>query len=148
MKLGAVLQRIFYPRVDTPEAALQAIQNGGVAGWIMVALHFVLGAFLIMLIIPNQDVISGDALWPAMIQLVIAFFYGAFATYAWKESRAAILGMLAFLALDSLILATRVGGLDLQAVAHLAAFILAFGGMRGAFAHAAFQNIVNNNTSK
>jgi hypothetical protein len=137
MKFAALAQRIFYPRVDSFAAAERAMQNGGVAGWIMVAVHFVLGAFVIMLIIPEQNVISGDALWPAMIQLFIAFFYGALATYAWRRSRAAIVTMLILLTLDTLIVITRVRGFDPQAAIHILAIILAIGGMRGSFALAA-----------
>lgn len=139
MKFIAVAQRIFYPRVDSYAAAERAMQNGGIAGWVMVAVHFILGAFVIMLIIPEQNVISGDALWPAMIQLFIAFFYGALATYAWRSSRAAIVGILALLALDTLIVITRVNGFDPQAAIHILAIILTIGGIRGSFALAAFR---------
>ena len=139
MKFAALAQRIFYPRVDSFDAAERAMQNGGVAGWIMVAVHFVLGAFVIMLIIPEQNVISGDALWPAMIQLFISFFYGALATYAWRSSRAAIVTMLILLTLDTLIVITKVDGFDPQTGIHVMAIILAIGGMRGAFALAVFK---------
>jgi uncharacterized membrane protein YhaH (DUF805 family) len=139
MKIGAWLQRIFYPRTDTGELARQAVQNGAVAGWIMVAIHFVLGAFLIMLIIPEQNRISGDELIPAMLQIFLAFFYGALATYTWRKSRAAAITLLVLLILDTLLVLLRVGDLDPQVAAHLFAIILAIGGARGAIAHTARQ---------
>ena len=139
MKFSALAQRIFYPRIDSFDAAGRAMQNGGVAGWIMVAVHFILGAFVIMLIIPEQDVISGNALWPAMIQLFIAFFYGACATYSWRESRGAIVTMLVMLILDTVVVIARVEGFDPQAAIHILAIILAIGGLRGSFALAAFK---------
>ena len=137
MKLTTLLQRVFYPPVDTLEAAERAIQNGGIAGWIMVAVHFLLGAFLIMLIIPGQDVVRGDALWPATIQLFVAVVYGALATYAWRGSRGAITAMVVLLVFDTFVVIARVSGFDPQVAVHVAAIILAFGGLRGAFASAA-----------
>lgn len=139
LKLGAWLQRIFYPRTDTADLARQAVQNGAVAGWIMVAVHFILGAFLIMLIIPEQTRISGDALIPAMLQIFLAFFYGALATYTWRGSRAAAITMLVLLILDTLLVILRVGDLDPQVAVHLLAIILAIGGTRGAIARATFE---------
>lgn len=139
MKPGALLQRIFYPRTDTPELARQAVENSAVAGWIMVAVHFVLGAFLIILIAPQQTRISGDALMPAMIQIFLAFFYGALATYAWRDSRAAIVTMFVVLVLDTLLVSLRVAHLDPQIAIHLLAIILTIGGVRGAFALTAFR---------
>lgn len=141
MKFGPLLQRVFYPRVDTPEFASQALQNGAVAGWIMVGIHFVLGAVLVILIAPQQTEVSGDALWPAMIQLFLAFIYGAFATYVWRGSRAAMVSMLVLLVLDTLLVTLRVEGFDPQTAVHLLAIILAIGGVRGVFAHAAYEKV-------
>lgn len=139
MKPGALLQRIFYPRTDTPELARQAVESGAVAGWIMVAVHFVLGAVLVILLVPEQSRISGDALLPAMIQIFLAFFYGALATYTWRDSRAAVITMLVLLVLDTFLVSLRVGDLDPQIAVHLMAIILAIGGVRGAVARTAFR---------
>ncbi|MEK9707047.1 MAG: hypothetical protein VW618_04430 [Alphaproteobacteria bacterium] len=138
-KITALLQQVFYPRTDSPNAAARAVRNGAVAGWIMVAVHFVLGAVLIILIVAEQERVSGDALIPATIQLFVAFAYGALATYAWRASRGAIVTMLILLVLDTLLVMARVRGLDPQFAVHLIALILALGGARGAFAHAAHQ---------
>lgn len=143
MKLGALLQRVFYPRIDTPELSEQAVQNGGVAGWIMVAVHFLLGAFLIIVISGQQERISGDELWPGIIQLFLALLYGAFATYGWRGSRGALAGMVVLLILDTLVVLIRIKGFDPQVAVHLAAIILAIGGMRGAFACNAFEKAKN-----
>ena len=143
MKPGALLQRVFYPRIDTPELAEQAVQNGGVAGWIMVAVHFLLGAFLIIVISGQQTRISGDELWPGVIQLFLALLYGALATYSWRGSRGAIVGMVSLLVLDTLVVLIRIKGFDPQVAVHLAAIILAIGGMRGAFARDAFEKADN-----
>lgn len=138
-RITGLLQQVFYPRTDSADAAARAMRNGAVAGWIMVAVHFVLGAVLIILIIPEQDTVSGDSLIPATIQLFVAFAYGALATYAWRASRGAIVTMLVLLLLDTFVVMLRVRGFDPQFAVHLIALILALGGARGAFAHAAFQ---------
>ena len=134
MKPAALLQHIFYPRTDTPEAAARAMRNGGVAGWIMVAVHFLLGAVLIILIVPEQSTISGDALIPATIQLFLALLYGALGTYSWRGSRTAAWSLLLLLVLDTLLLLARVPELGAQFAVHLAAIILAVGAVRGAIA--------------
>jgi hypothetical protein len=134
MNVLAFAQRVFYPRTDTADAARQAARNGGIAGWIKVADHFVLGAFLIVIIAPGQEVLSGDQLIPATIQFFIALAYGFAGTRAWKGSRAGAVTVLMLVILDSLLELALVGGTDVHALVNLAAFILAVGGVRGAFA--------------
>ncbi|MEK9833213.1 MAG: hypothetical protein VW453_11530 [Rhodospirillaceae bacterium] len=106
----ALLQRVFYPLTDTPEQALQAMRNGTVGGWIMVAMHFLLGALI----------------------------YAGLATANWKGSRAAAIGILVFVLFDMLVVTTRVSGFDLQATVQLIPLILSIGGVRGTFAYGRF----------
>ena len=134
MNLAARLQHVFYPRTDTPDAAASAMRNGGAAGWIMVAVHFLLGAVLIILLVPEQSRISGDALIPATIQLFIALFYGSLGTYCWRGSRTAAWTLLVVLVVDTMLLLARVPDLGPQLAVHVLALILAIGAVRGALA--------------
>lgn len=136
--LLALLQRVFYPRVDTPAAAREAARNGGIAGWIKVADHFVLGAFLIIIIAPTQDILSGDQLIPATIQFFIALVYGAAGTSAWRGRRTGAAGVLVLVVLDTFLEFALIGGYDAHLIVNLVALILAIGGVRGAWAHARF----------
>ncbi len=133
-KIAAGLQQVFYPRTGTPEAAARAMRNGGGAGWIMVAVHFLLGAVLIILIVPEQSRISGDALIPATIQLFLALLYGALGTYCWRGSRVAAWTLLVVLVLDTLLLLARVPEPGPQLAVHVFAMILAIGAVRGSAA--------------
>ena len=134
----ALLQRIFYPLTDTPEQALQAMRNGTVGGWIMVAMHFLLGAVILIQLSGDPGVTSGDRLIPATIQLFFALIYAGLATANWKGSRAAAIGILVFVLFDMLVVTTRVSGFDLQATVQLIPLILAIGGVRGTFAYGRF----------
>ena len=137
-RLLALLQRIFYPLTDAPDLALQAMRNGTFAGWIMVAMHFLLGAVILIQLSGDPRVTSGDMLIPATIQLFFALIYAGLATANWKGSRAAAVAILVFVLFDMLVVATRVGAVDLQAVLQLVPLVLAIGGVRGAFAYARF----------
>ena len=137
-RLLALLQRIFYPLTDAPALALQAMRNGTFAGWIMVAMHFLLGAVILIQLSGDPRVTSGDMLIPATIQLFFALIYAGLATANWKGSRAAAVAILVFVLFDMLVVATRVGAVDLQAVLQLVPLVLAIGGVRGAFAYARF----------
>ena len=134
----ALLQRIFYPLTDTPEQALQAMRNGTVGSWIMVAMHFLLGAVILIQLSGDPRVTSGDMLIPATIQLFFALIYAGLATASWKGSRAAAVGILVFVLFDMLVVTTRVSGFDLQATVQLIPLILAIGGVRGTFAYGRF----------
>jgi hypothetical protein len=134
----ALLQRIFYPLTDTPEQALQAMRNGTVGGWIMVAMHFLLGAVILIQLSGDPRVTSGDMLIPATIQLFFALIYAGLATASWKGSRAAAVGILVFVLFDMLVVTARVSGFDLQATVQLIPLILAIGGVRGTFAYGRF----------
>lgn len=134
----AHLQRVFYPHTHTPDLALQALRNGTVAGWIMVAMHFLLGAVILIQLSGDPSVNSGDMLIPATIQLFFALIYAGLATANWKGSRAAAITILVLVLLDMLIVTTRVSGFDAQTVVQMIPLILAIGGVRGAFAYARF----------
>jgi hypothetical protein len=134
----ALLQHIFYPLTDTPEQALRAMRNGTVGSWIMVAIHFLLGAVILIQLSGDPGVASGDRLIPATIQLFLALIYAGLATASWKGSRAAAIGILVFVLFDMLVVTTRVSGFDLQATVQLIPLILAIGGVRGTFAYKRF----------
>lgn len=137
-KLLALLQRVFYPLTDTPDQALAALRNGTVAAWIMVAMHFLLGAVILVQLSGDPSVNSGDRLIPATIQLFFALVYAGLATANWKGSRAATIAILVFVIFDMFVVATRVRGFDLQAVIQMIPLLLAIGGVRGTFAYARF----------
>mgnify|MGYP004230839543 CR=1 FL=1 len=132
------LQRIFYPHTHTPALALQALRNGTFAAWIMVAMHFLLGAVILVQLSGDPRVESGDMLIPATIQLFFAVIYAGLATANWKGSRAAAITILFLVILDMLVVTTRVSGLDAQVVIQLLPLILAIGGVRGTFAYSRF----------
>ncbi len=82
--------------------------------------------------------LSGDQLIPATIQFFIALFYGIAGTSAWRGRRTGAVAVLVLVILDSLLEFALIGGTDAHAIVNLAAFILAIGGVRGAFAYARF----------
>ena len=137
-KLLALLQRVFYPLTNTPEQALAAMRNGTIAAWIMVAMHFLLGAVMLIQLSGDPSVNSGDRLIPATIQLFFALIYAGLATANWKGSRAAAIGILIFVLFDMLVVTSRVQGFDLQTLIQMIPLLLAIGGVRGTFAYARF----------
>lgn len=144
-KLLALLQRVFYPLTSTPDHALQALRNGTFAGWIMVALHFLLGAVMLIQLSGDPSVNSGDRLIPATIQLFFALIYAGLATANWKGSRAAAIAILVLVLFDMFVVTSRVHEIDLQATLQrvqatilLIPLLLAIGGVRGIFAYARF----------
>lgn len=137
-KLLALLQRVFYPLTNTPDQALQALRNGTVAGWIMVAMHFLLGAVILIQLSGDPSVNSGDRLIPATIQLFFALIYAGLATANWKGSRAAAITILIFVLFDMFVVTSRVSGFDVQAIVQMIPLLLAIGGVRGVFAYARF----------
>lgn len=137
-KTLTLLQRVFYPHTHTPAFALQALRNGTFAAWIMVAMHFLLGAVILVQLSSDPRVNSGDMLIPATIQLFFAVIYAGLGTANWKGSRAAAITILILVILDTLIVTTRVSGFDAQAVIQLVPLILAIGGVRGTFAYGRF----------
>lgn len=137
-KLLALLQRLFYPLTNTPDQALAAMRNGTVAGWIMVAMHFLLGAVILIQLSGDPSVNSGDRLIPATIQLFFALIYAGLATANWKGSRAATITILVLVMFDMFVVTSRVQGFDLQAVLQMIPLLLAIGGVRGTFAYARF----------
>lgn len=134
----ALLQRVFYPLTNTPGQALDAMRNGTVAAWIMVAMHFLLGAVILIQLSGDPGVNSGDRLIPATIQLFFALIYAGLATANWKGSRASAIAILIFVLFDMLVVTTRVRGLDVQALVQMIPLLLAIGGVRGTFAYARF----------
>lgn len=144
-KILALLQRIFYPLTDTPAYALQAMRNGTVAAWIMVAMHFLLGAVILIQLSGDPSVTGGDRLIPATIQLFFALIYAGLATANWKGSRAAAIAILVFVLFDLLVVTTRTHEVELQAIYQrvqatilLIPLLLSIGGVRGVFAYARF----------
>lgn len=142
-KLLALLQRVFYPLTNTPDQALQALRNGTVAGWIMVAMHFLLGAVILIQLSGDPSVNSGDRLIPATIQLFFALIYAGLATANWKGSRAAAITILIFVLFDMFVVTSRVSGFDVQAIVQMIPLLLAIGGVRGVFAYARFVKASN-----
>ncbi len=137
-KTMALLQRVFYPLTNTPEQALAAMRNGTVAAWIMVAMHFLLGAAILIQLSGDPSVNSGDRLIPATIQLFFALIYAGMATANWKGSRASAVAILIFVLFDMFVVTTRVSGFDVQAIVQMIPLLLAIGGVRGTFAYARF----------
>mgnify|MGYP004000775709 FL=1 len=143
-KLLALLQRVFYPLTNTPDQALQAMRNGTTAAWIMVAMHFLLGAVILIQLSGDPSVNSGDRLIPATIQLFFALIYAGLATANWKGSRASAVTILVLVLFDMFVVMSRTQGFDLQPIAQLQALfqmiplLLAIGGVRGTFAYARF----------
>ena len=137
-KLLALLQRVFYPLTSTPEQALTAMRNGTIAGWIMVAMHFLLGAVILIQLSGDPSVNSGDRLIPATIQLFFALIYAGLATANWKGSRAASTSILVFVIFDMFVVTSRVKGFDVQTIVQMIPLLLAIGGVRGVFAYARF----------
>ncbi|MDA0787374.1 MAG: hypothetical protein O3B37_13895 [Proteobacteria bacterium] len=134
----ALLQRVFYPLTSTPAHALQAMRNGTIAAWIMVAMHFLLGAVILIQLSGDPSVNSGDRLIPATIQLFFALIYAGLATANWKGSRASAVAILIFVLFDMFVVTTRVRGFDVQAIVQMIPLLLAIGGVRGTFAYARF----------
>jgi hypothetical protein len=144
-KLLALLQRVFYPLTNTPDQALQALRNGTFAAWIMVAMHFLLGAAMLIQLSGDPSVTGGDRLIPATIQLFFALIYAGLATANWKGSRAAAVAILVLVLFDMFVVTSRVHEVDLQATLQriqattlLIPLVLAIGGVRGVFAYARF----------
>ena len=144
-KILALLQRIFYPLTDTPDQALQALRNGTFAAWIMVAMHFLLGAVMLIQLSGDPSVTGGDRLIPATIQLFFALIYVGLATANWKGSRAAAIAILVLVLFDMFVVTSRVHEVDLQATLQriqatvlLVPLLLAIGGVRGTFAYGRF----------
>lgn len=137
-KLMALLQRVFYPLTTTPDQALAALRNGTVAAWIMVAMHFLLGAVILIQLSGDPSVNSGDRLIPATIQLFFALIYAGLATANWKGSRASAVTILVLVVFDMFVVTSRVEGFDLQALVQMIPLLLAIGGVRGTYAYARF----------
>lgn len=134
----ALLQRVFYPLTSTPKQALTAMRNGTIAGWMMVAMHFLLGAVILIQLSGDPSVNSGDRLIPATIQLFFALIYAGLATANWKGSRAASTSILVFVIFDMFVVTSRVKGFDVQTIVQMIPLLLAIGGVRGVFAYARF----------
>ncbi len=144
-KTLALLQRIFYPLTHTPDHALQALRNGTFAAWIMVAMHFLLGAVILIQLSGDPSVTGGDRLIPATIQLFFALIYVGLATANWKGSRTAAITILVLVLFDMFVVTSRVHEVDLQATLQriqatvlLVPLLLSIGGVRGVFAYARF----------
>jgi hypothetical protein len=134
----ALLQRVFYPLTSNSEQALQAMRNGTIAAWIMVAMHFLLGAVILIQLSGDLSVNSGDRLIPATIQLFFALIYAGLATTNWKGSRASAVTILFFVLFDMFIVTSRIKGFDVQTIVQMIPLLLAIGGVRGTFAYARF----------
>jgi hypothetical protein len=121
------------------------MRNGTIAGWIMVAMHFLLGAVMLIQLSGDPSVTGGDRLIPATIQLFFALIYAGLATANWKGSRAAAIAILVLVFFDMFVVTSRVHEVDLQATLQriqatvlLIPLLLAIGGVRGIFAYARF----------
>ena len=143
--LMALLQRIFYPLTDAPDLARQAMRNATFGAWMMVAMHFLLGAVILIQLSGAPRVTSGARLIPATLQLFFALIYVGLATANWKGSRTAAVAILVFILFDMFVVMSRSYHGDLQsllqriqAIVQLVPLLLAIGGVRGAFAYARF----------
>lgn len=123
MDFAALVQRIIYPRVDTPESAWAAATNSGYAGAILAANRMLFGGLWLF---------TPQPVGPGLAQLGIGFVYIIFARLAFRRSRLASIVILILAVLETLIEVLLNGELRFNTVVVAIALILAIGGLRGA----------------
>ncbi len=129
MDFPALVQRIIYPRTDTPEAAWNAAANSGYAAAILAANRMLFGGLWLFSPLP---------VGPGLAHLGIGFVYIILARLTLRRSRIINSVILVLAVLESLIEAMLIGEVRFNIVIVAAAFMLAVGGFRGAnaiFAH-------------
>ena len=125
----ALVQRIIYPRTDTPEAAWSAAANSGYAAAILAANRMLFGGLWLFSPLP---------VGPGLAHLGIGFVYIILARLTLRRSRIINSVILVLAVFESLIEAMLIGEVRFNIVIVAAAFVLAVGGFRGAnaiFAH-------------
>lgn len=129
MDFTALVQRIVYPRTDTPDRAWDAAGNSWVAGTILALSRLLHGTVLLS---------SQQPVGPGLAQIGMGFFYVLLALLAYRRSRIAAGAILVLAALELLIDVTFKGDYGFGFAIATVALVLAFGGFRGAnaiFAH-------------
>ncbi|MCZ6454175.1 MAG: hypothetical protein O6909_08040 [Alphaproteobacteria bacterium] len=129
MDFPALVQRIIYPRTDTPEAAWSAAANSGYAAAILAANRMLFGGLWLFSPLP---------VGPGLAHVGIGFVYVILARLTLRRSRIINSVILVLAVLESLIEAMLIGEVRFNIVIVAAAFVLAVGGFRGAnaiFAH-------------
>ncbi len=126
MSFTSLALRIFYPRVDTPQAALSAANNAALAGAIKALDRLAWGIFIVT---------SGAPVEAALLSLAIVAVLGLLTLMAMSGSRIAIALIIAWILFEIIAWTPPLWHLGID----LLSLILAIGGLRGAFALAAFK---------
>ncbi len=123
MDFAALIQRIVYPRTDTPEEAWKAAANSGYAGAIMATNRMLFGGLWLFSPLP---------VGPGLAQLGIGFVYIILAKIAFRRSRVASGAILILVLLEALIEAVFAQDYRINILVITVGLLLALGGFRGA----------------